>query len=286
MGKKVVVLGSTGMAGHMIAHYMEEQGFAVYRVSRSEKKSNTSRKIDVANIEQVIQFIDEVGADVVINCVGLLQKRCEERVDLAVLINSYMPHCLEYHYKESMVKIIHLSTDCVFSGERGNYRESDIPDGKTFYDRTKSLGEINNNKDLTFRMSIIGPDIDENGTGLLSWFMKQSGTINGYTNAIWNGVTTLELAEAIVKAIEFNLVGLYHLVPDGNINKYDLLLLVQKIFKKTNIKIVEDGSLSVDKSLINSRCDFSYQIKDYPTQLLNMKLWIDKNRDLYPGFYF
>jgi len=286
MMKKVVVLGSTGMAGHMISCYMEEQGFVVYRVSRSEKNSEMSRRIDVVNIDQVIQYIDEVGADVVINCIGLLQKQCEERSDLAVLINSYMPHCLEYHYERSRVKIIHLSTDCVFSGERGNYREDDLPDGKTFYDRSKSLGEINNDKDITLRMSIIGPDVDENGTGLFNWFMKQNGTINGYSNAIWNGVTTLELAEAIVAAIEVDLTGLYHLVPHGSIDKYNLLLLFQKIFEKTNIKVVEDGGFAVNKSLVNSRHDFNYQVKDYPTQIMNMKLWIDRNKCLYPDIYF
>ena len=283
--KKVVVLGSTGMAGHIIAEYMGQKGFDVYRVSRSERNTEKSRGIDVINIDKLLIYLDEVCPDVVINCIGLLQKGCEEHPDAAVLINAYLPHCLENHYQNSNTKIIHLSTDCVFSGERGNYNENDLRDGASFYDRSKALGEICNTKDLTFRMSIIGPDIDENGTGLFNWFMKQNGTIKGYSKAIWNGVTTLELAEAIVAAIDENLCGLYHLVPEESINKYDLLKLFQKTFGKTNVIIEREEQVVLDKSLVNNRTDFSYKVKSYPVQIEYMKKWIEANKDLYPLYY-
>lgn len=284
--KRIVVLGSTGMAGHMISSYMEEKGFQVFRVSRSEKNSNRSKAIDVSNTTQLIQYIDDVGADVVINCVGLLQKSCEMRPDLAVLINSYMPHCLENHYKETDVKLIHLSTDCVFSGDRGNYRLTDIADGKTFYDRSKALGEINNKKDLTFRMSIIGPDIAADGTGLFHWFMKQTGTVRGFSKAIWNGVTTLELGKAIEAALHEDLTGIYQLVPDESISKYHLLLLFQQIFNKMNVEIIADDSFALNKSLVNERKDFMYRVKDYPSQIREMKMWVDDHKELYPDYYY
>lgn len=284
--RKIVVLGSTGMAGHMISCYMEEHGFQVYRVSRSEKNSDRSKRIDVSNAEQLVQYIDELEADVVINCVGLLQKSCESRPDLAVLINSYMPHCLEHHYRETKVKLVHLSTDCVFSGDKGRYGITDLPDGRSFYDRSKALGEIDNEKDITFRMSIIGPDITTDGTGLFNWFMKQVGTVRGFSNVIWNGITTLELSKAIVAALHENLTGIYQLVPDECISKYHLLLLFQNIFNKKDVEIVSDENFTINKTLVNERTDFSYVINAYPDQLKEMKEWVDNHRELYPEYYY
>lgn len=281
----IVVLGSTGMAGHMVARYIEKQGNTVYRISRSEKESLYSRAIDVLETSAILKYIDSINADILINCIGLLQKECEARPDLAIYINSYFPHLLEEHFKNSPTKIIHLSTDCVFSGLSGNYVETDTPDGKTIYDRSKALGEINNNKDLTFRMSIIGPDLDPKGTGLFNWFMQQTGAINGYSNVIWNGITTLELAEAITAAIHTNLAGIYQLVPDDTISKYQLLLLIKNVFGK-DITINKDSSFTVNKTLKNTRTDFEYRVKSYSEQVHNLKIWIEEYRDLYPQFYY
>ena len=283
--KKIVVLGSTGMAGHIISLYLEHHGFDVFRISRSETNSDKSSKIDVSNTDELMTCIDEIKADVVVNCVGLLQKSCEERPDLAVLINSYLPHCLENHYRGTETKIIHLSTDCVFSGKKGSYTEEDLPDGRTFYDRSKALGEINNKKDLTFRMSIIGPDIDASGTGLLNWFMKQTGQVNGFTNALWNGITTLELAEAIEAAVNENISGVYHLVPKEYISKHDLLILFKKIFEKNDVDILPDSNFVMDKTLVNNRKDFMYLVKSYPEQLIRLRQWIEENSELYPDYY-
>ena len=117
--KKIVVLGSTGMAGHIISLYLERHGFDVFRISRSETNTDKSSKIDVSNTDELMACIDEVKADVVVNCVGLLQKSCEERPDLAVLINSYLPHCLENHYRGTETKIIHLVNGlCLFWKKR------------------------------------------------------------------------------------------------------------------------------------------------------------------------
>lgn len=273
------------MAGHIISLYLEHHGFDVFRISRSETNSDKSSKIDVSNTDELMTCIDEIKADVVVNCVGLLQKSCEERPDLAVLINSYLPHCLENHYRGTETKIIHLSTDCVFSGKKGCYTEEDLPDGRTFYDRSKALGEINNKKDLTFRMSIIGPDIDASGTGLLNWFMKQTGQVNGFTNALWNGITTLELAEAIEAAVNENISGVYQLVPKEYISKHDLLILFKKIFEKNDVDILPDSNFVMDKTLVNNRKDFMYLVKSYPEQLIRLRQWIEENSELYPDYY-
>ena len=153
-------------------------------------------------------------------------------------------------------KFIHLSTDCVFSGQKGSYTENSFKDGNTFYDKTKSLGEVINDKDLTFRMSIIGPDRKEQGIGLLNWFMKQKSKVKGYSKVYWTGVTTLTLAKAIDKAMQSKLTGLYHLVNNEKIAKYDLLKLFNAYLKSDKISIEAFENEIVDKSLINTRNDF------------------------------
>ena len=288
MKPRIVVLGSTGMAGHMISAYLEEQGFTVYRISRSEKNTNNTYRIDVVNFEALKICLDKVQPTLVINCIGLLQKGCEVNPALAVLVNSYLPHFLEEIFKFSDVKIIHLSTDCVFSGLKGKYKEDDVKDGNTYYDQTKALGEINNNKDLTLRMSIIGPDIDNRGTGLLNWFMQQSGTVFGYTGALWNGITTLELSETIEYIIneQYNLSGIYHLVPDGYISKYDLLQEVKLCFGKNDVTIYENSDVIIDKTLVNTRKDLVYEVKAYKQQIQLMYEWLNKHRGIYQEYYY
>lgn len=282
--KLIAVLGSTGMAGHMLSAYLEERGYTVYRTSRSEKNTDTSRAIDVTDFAALGAWLDEIKVDVVVNCIGLLQKACAERADLAVLVNSYLPHFLERRSADGKERIIHLSTDCVFSGAKGNYTEDALTDGNTMYDRSKALGEIRNNRDLTFRMSIIGPDINPNGTGLFNWFMAQKGDIQGYSKTIWNGVTTLELARGVDAAIQQNLIGLYHLTPDHSIDKYNLLQLFQQTFDKDDVTIHKVDGLLLNKSLVNTRRDFDFEVRDYSRQIADMRQWVDDHRELYPHY--
>lgn len=282
---KIVVLGSTGMAGHVISQYFQERGHTVYRTSRSEKNTQYSAGIDVTDFVALGLWLDDIEPEVVINCVGLLQRACDDRPDLGVLINAYMPHWLERKYADTQTRVIQLSTDCVFSGGRGNYREDDVTDGTTVYDRAKALGELKNGKDLTFRMSIIGPDIDPKGIGLFNWFMMQSGQIQGYTKAIWNGVTTIELAKAIEQALQDGLTGLYHLVPNGRIDKCSLLGLFQSTFSRDDITVLPVDGWTLDKTLLNGRNDFAYAVEEYPKQIADMRDWVERHRELYPHYF-
>lgn len=282
---RIAVLGSTGMAGHVVAQYLEERGHLVYRTSRSETNTDTRAAIDAADFETLGAWLDRVAPEAVVNCVGVLQRSCEERGDLAVLLNAYLPHWLERRYQGTAVKVIHLSTDCVFSGERGGYLEDDLPDGRTMYDRSKSLGEICNSKDLTFRMSIVGPDIDPEGTGLFNWFMGQRGPIQGYSKAIWNGVTTIELARAIDAALTGNLAGIYHLVQPVPIDKCSLLELFAGVFQRSYISIQRIDGLRTNKSLVNTRRDFPFAVKGYEEQIRDMYHWIRDHRVLYPHYF-
>ena len=281
---KIAVLGSTGMAGHMVSLYLEEAGYMVYRASRSERNTLTSRTVDAADPAALRAWLEEVRPDGVVNCIGLLQRACEARPDRAVLLNAYIPHYLESLFSQERTKVIHLSTDCVFSGSKGGYAENALPDGRTMYDRSKALGELNNRKDLTLRMSIIGPDTDPGGTGLLNWFMAQKGELQGYSKTLWNGVTTLELAKAVEWALRTEVAGLYHLVPAGTIDKYSLLRLFQQTFQKEDVQISRIAGPQLDKTLVNTRTDFGFQVGSYPAQLEELKQWMQAHRELYPHY--
>jgi len=283
--KRIAILGGTGMAGNVAVNYMNEQGYDVYYTSLNAPSTSKSKALDAMDIASLFTWLDSVEPDVVFNCLGVLPKQCDERPDIAIFLNSYMPYALEHKYANESVKIIHLSTDCVFSGSRGGYTENDFPDGETIYDRSKALGEIVNDKDLTFRMSILGPDQNVNGVGLFNWFMSQTGVVRGFTKAIWTGVTTIELARAVDSAIKQDLTGLYHLVPAKSIDKYSLLCLFRDAFGRSDIEIKPDDGFVVDKSLINTRSDFDFSVRDYAKQVSDMREWVERHKSLYEHYF-
>jgi len=280
---KVLVLGGAGMAGHVVSLYLRERGFDVDTLSARSKLDKNTMPVDVTDKSKLESTLKARPYDIVINCIGALIQQSEERKDLASYLNGYLPHFLEYYYKDSKTRVIHLSTDCVFSGKNAPYKENSPFDGDTFYDRSKALGEIVNDKDLTFRMSIIGPDLTEKGVGLFNWFMKQQNEIGGYTRAIWNGITTIELAKGIEAAINQNLTGLYHLVPPTNISKFHLLEIFNEVMQK-NLTIVPNPAVSLDKTLINTRTDFNYEVPSYEIMIPEMKEWIENHKDLYEHY--
>lgn len=282
---KVLILGGTGMAGHTISIYFKEVGYDVTVFSRSKVDYCKNVNGDITDFEKLKKLINEGQYDAIINAIGILNQDAEDHKSNAVLLNSYLPHFLSDTTKEMKTRVIHMSTDCVFSGKTGGYSETSFRDGETFYDRSKALGELENNKDLTFRNSIIGPDMSERGIGLFNWFMKQEGQINGFTKAIWTGVTTLTLAKAMEQALKENLTGLYNLVNNETISKYELLKLFNKYMKDEQIEILASDKLSLDKSLINNRTDFSFKVPSYEAMVAEMKEWIDNHKDLYPHYF-
>jgi len=281
---KILVLGSTGMAGHIITLYFKEQGHDVTAYSTTPfpySKNIIGDALDTENFKQVLISEDY---DAIINCIGLLNQFADNNPARAVYLNSYLPHLIADTIKNRNTKLIHMSTDCVFAGNSGPYYEDSLRDGLSFYDRTKALGEVENKKNLTFRNSIIGPDINFNGIGLFNWFMKQKSEINGYIGAMWTGVTTLTLAQAMEKAIAENLCGLYNLVNNESISKYDLLNLFNKYFKKNEITINKSDTLKLDKSLRKKRNDFNFQVPSYEQMIIEMKEWVNNHSYLYPHY--
>lgn len=271
---KVLIFGSNGMAGHTIKRYLEFKNYNVDTAAKNNAKYN----LDIENVPITNQFLDDIkdDYDYIINCVGLLVKDSIDRPDRAALINGWFPHAIEESIKQSKTKLIHLSTDCVFDGKKGNYLESDIHTETNAYGKSKSYGEINNNKDITFRMSIIGPEIKSSGTGLFHWFYNTTDTINGWDNAYWNGITTLQLAKCVDLYMQDpKISGIYHLVNNHNkISKYDLLVKINEIYNLNKTITRTQGPKPVDKILLDTRKEFNFQIPDYDTMITEMKNFI------------
>lgn len=269
---KILVLGGHGMAGHVIVEYMKGCGHEVSYTVRKEDPLGI--RLDVRDLDSVRKVLSEQSADIVINATGLLNDYAETHVMESVQVNSLLPHALVGMINEYGGKLIHISTDCVFSGEKGRYTEDDVKDGTNIYSKSKSLGEINAPPHLTVRTSIIGPELKKDGIGLLHWFLQQKGRINGYQNVFWNGVTTLELAKAIHSFITNEVSGLYHLSVDQKISKYDLLLLFKEIFGNNGVVIIPVAKPVHDKTLLHTRNDYKYSVPGYKEMLLELRDWM------------
>jgi len=281
---KFLVLGATRMAGHTISIYLKEQGHDITAFSRKPFPFCKNILGNACELKLLEDVIKKGEFDAVINCIRVLIQRSETNKHQAVFLNSYLPHYLSDITKEAKTKIIQMSTDCVFSGKKGNYSENSLRDGESFYARSKALGELENKKDLTFRTSIIGPDMNKDGIGLFNWFKKQQGEINGYAKAIWTGITSLTLAKAVEKATDDNLTGLYNLVNNDTISKYEMLKLFNKYFKKNQITINQSDDVILNRSLINSRTNFDFIIPSYEDMIKEMKEWIVNHTELYPHY--
>lgn len=281
---KFLVLGCNGMAGHMISLYMKEQGHEVIGFDRNPPIYVDGVSGDAFDSNTLKEIISNGHFDSVINCIGLLNQFAENNKAGASYLNAYLPHFLAQVTEGTATQVIHMSTDCVFSGKRGEYTEDDLPDGETFYDRSKALGELDDEKNITLRNSIVGPDINPNGIGLLNWFMKQSGAVNGYTKTMWTGQTTLQLAKTMEYAAKTKAHGLYNTVPAQSISKCDLIRLFNKYIRNEEIDIVPVDGVIADKSLKRTRFEFDYIIPDYEKMIAELAEWMVAHKSMYPHY--
>lgn len=275
---KVIVLGSKGMAGHMISTYLKRQGYDIFEVARTDADYN----LDVENPAQMRHFFNSRfhECDYIINCIGVLGPDANKNPARTIYINSYLPHYLQFVYAHKKTKVMHISTDCIFDGKRGYYIEKDLPNETNIYGRSKALGELNNDKDITFRMSIIGTEIKkENRSGLLNWALtNEEDKLFGWTNAHWNGITTLELAKRIHYYIdkELDLSGIIHLVPSESINKYELLNYIDFVFELGKEVVPTQGPKDVNKILVDTREEpICWDIPGYHLQLQQLKYFVE-----------
>lgn len=281
---KFLIFGCNGMAGHMISLYLKEKGYVVHGFARKESPFIETIKGDATDVRLVRKAIGVNKFDTIINCIGVLNKNAEDNKTNAIFLNSYFPHLLAELTEGTDTQVIHMSTDCVFSGQRGQYMENDFCDGRTFYDRTKALGEINDSKNLTLRQSIVGPDINAKGIGLLNWFLQQEEKVNGYIGAVWTGQTTLQLAKTMEQAALQRVNGLYNMVPDDSITKYDLLNLFNKYIRKKKIEIIPVDKMAADKSLKRTNWEFAYVIPNYEQMVIELAKWMQIHKGLYPHY--
>lgn len=281
---KFLILGASGMAGHVISIYLQEQGYDVTGFARKKLSFVNTIVGDAFDLNFLKGVITVGNYDVIVNAIGILNQQAEEKKDDAVFLNGYLPHYLATITKSMKTQIIHISTDCVFSGEKGNYTEKSLRDGEKFYDRSKAIGELEDNKNLTLRTSIIGPDINYNGVGLLNWFMKQDKVVEGYVHAIWTGQTTLQLAKTIEEAAKNHICGLYNMVPNKSISKYDLLKLLNFYLRKNSLEIIPSNNIIINKSLKRTKFDFKYNIPDYDEMILELSRWISRHKDMYSHY--
>lgn len=283
---KFLVLGCNGMAGHLISLYLQESGGGndVLGFARTKSRLVPSVTGDAENERDIADVIHSDDFDTIINCIGVLNRSAENNKARAVYLNSYLPHLLARLTEGTRTQVIHMSTDCVFSGKTGAYTEGSLRDGETFYDRTKALGELEDNKNLTLRNSIVGPDINPNGIGLLNWFMQQTSSVRGYTKAMWTGLTTLQLAKVMETAANERVHGLYNMVPEQNISKCELLELFNRHLRKGQIQIEPYDGVRIDKTLIRTRFDFPIQVPEYEQMVMEMADWMRRHADLYPHY--
>lgn len=281
---KFFICGCNGMAGHTISLYLQERGHDVYGFDLKESKYIKSYAGNAFDTDTLSTVIKEGDYDSVINCIGILNQFAEHNHALASYINGYFPHFLAEITEGTKTQVIHMSTDCVFSGNRGDYVENDIRDNETFYGRSKALGELDDEKNITMRDSIVGPDTNPNGSSLFNWFMAQTGQVNGFTNKMWTGLTTLELAKAMEVAAIERAHGLYNTVPDRAISKYELLKLFNHYLRNDTLTVTPVEGTPANLSLKRTRYEFGYRILDYDKMIAELSEWVIKHKELYPHY--
>jgi dTDP-4-dehydrorhamnose reductase len=267
--EKILILGGVGMLGHVLLNKLNEsKAFEVYDITRNKEERINNFDCDVTNFNSLFEIVKEIKPKYIVNCIGILIKGSIQDPSNAILINALLPHKLAQFSNDINAKFIHISTDCVFDGLKGSYTETDNKTAQDIYGLSKSLGEINDDKNLTLRTSIIGPELKNNGEGLFSWFINQKGEVNGFTESIWGGVTTLVLSDIIIKSINENYIGLVHVTNGKPISKLDLLNLIKDKFELNHIDLKKSSGKKSDKSL-NTKYHY-FNVPSYEQMITDM----------------
>jgi dTDP-4-dehydrorhamnose reductase len=282
---KVLILGGTGMLGNAIFRTLsKESSYQVWATLRGSEwlpyfnkfeKKQLVNNVDVLDIRRLEEVLDKVQPDIIINCVGLIKQINKTNDPLIVLpINALFPHQLARLCLKIGSRLIHISTDCVFSGRKGMYREEDLSDAEDLYGKSKYIGELRDIVDtLTLRTSIIGHELNSHYS-LVNWFLAQHDTVKGYEKAVFSGLPSVELARIIMNHIipRPDLQGLFH-VSSNPIDKYSLLSLIADIYHK-DINIIKDDRLVIDRSLNSDKFKKAtdYEPPSWPELVNNMYL--------------
>lgn len=261
--EKILVLGASGMLGNAVFRVLagspQSDVVGTVRSSRSVGllpnilRERLISGVDVENSDTLVFLFSKIRPTVVVNCIGLVKQLAESDDPLqAIPVNSILPHRLARLCDAVGARLVHMSTDCVFSGKEGMYTEADFADADDLYGRSKFLGEVDYPNAITLRTSIIGHERD-GARSLINWFLSQEGRVKGYARAVFSGLPTVEIARIIRDYVIPNpeLHGIFHLSAEP-INKFDLLTLVAEVYGKS-IEIVSDDKLVIDRSLDSTR---------------------------------
>lgn len=292
---KILILGGNGMIGHKMYQVLS-QDFPDTWVILRQKFGDLAAKsvfnhqrvidtVDLSNLRNLSSILNDLNPDVIINAAGITIRRgINNKLSYSILVNSVLPHFLnEWISGKDGKRLIHFSTDCVFSGKSGSYTDEAEPDATDYYGKTKALGEVKTMQTLTLRGSMIGREL-ENYTELLEWFLAQKGkTIKGFSNVIYSGITTVRMAK-LVKMIlhQFPLLSGIYNVSSVPISKYDLLLLFRKTFE-LDVEIEKDESYSSRKDLISEK--FFHEIGIPSPQWSDLVTELKADSELYRDYY-
>ena len=282
---KILILGATGMLGSQVCKYFyNKKKYATICVARSRKKftllNSTGKKkikatfLDLQSLKKTKKMILKLQPDYLINCVGMVKQIMnKQNKKETFFLNTKLPKVLNDLAKSENFKFIHFSTDCVFSGKRGHYRENDVSDCKDYYGKTKYLGENDSINTINLRTSIIGHELNTK-IGLLEWFLLSKKKVFGFKNAIFSGLTTLEIAKILEKhIINKNVIkfGTFH-ISSKPINKYNLLKMISKIYKK-DILIVPNYNIKCNRALNSSKFKkiTGYNRKNWKEMLIELR---------------
>ena len=282
---KLLILGASGLLGNtLIKYFLKKANFQTFgtirynsQVEFFNKKYHKNFTIlkDILNFAELENIVGNIRPNVVINCIGLnnkIKKNDFFTIEKYILINSLYPHKLQSICSRFGIRLIQLSSDCVFSGIKGNYSEKDLPDPLDIYGKSKLMGELDHDNCLTIRKSVIGHELITK-EGLLDWFLSRNDKVDGYEKAIFSGLTVLELARIIDNFIlpRTKLKGILH-IAGFPISKYDLLRIISSEYKKS-IELIPNDSLKVNRSLDSTYFTrlTGYQIKPWPLLIKSMR---------------
>lgn len=288
---KILVLGVTGMLGYTVFNFFQQdKRFETWGTLRSKDglanfspltHSNLIHSVDILSDDGILHAFELVRPDLVINCIGLIKQLAISKDPLVVLpVNSLFPHRVAKLCSQFTARLVHISTDCVFSGKKGGYIETDLSDAEDLYGKSKFIGELQDLPHaITLRTSMIGHELNSN-YALVNWFLSQTGSIQGYKKVIFSGFPTIELAQIIRDYIAPNpkLAGLYH-VAANPINKYELLNLIAERYQKV-IPIMPNEQICIDRSLNAERFNQTtgYVPPDWPQLIDKMyQSYVDLN---------
>jgi dTDP-4-dehydrorhamnose reductase len=259
---KVAVFGSTGMLGSALTRLLQSKFETIYEFNRSGTSvtgKNFTKQIDITAGYSVAESLNGLEIDCIVNCIGLIKQLIQEdssnSIDLANKINVQFPQNLNSYASIFEIPLIQIGTDCVYSGKSGRYSENNPHDPIDLYGITKSLGEKSSDSSMIIRCSIVGKELKSTNS-LMEWILSQpyGATINGYTNHIWNGVTTLHFAQIVLGIIQNKNYkpGVSHLVPKDILSKYELIELIAKNFGRDDLLVSKfEAENSIDRSLIS-----------------------------------